>query len=242
MIGLCNEERECRSPRGDASIGTLCSRGNSHCVDREFSFYDLALIALAARKSRKIKRGSRGSREPSKFPHTMPGLGQASLRASNFSAANWRKGRVRRSAKGPPFDATECDAQHKNAASQTAKPPAPPTLSGFAFVPHTCRFLGRHPSGCRTGSEEAEIFTSPPLFRSARGRPVRRGKISAPVTARLRKRWPRRFHVEAKTDCTHSKGDVQQLHCLMPEKVGPQRDKIVSKPLDSLGQVIHKTR
>jgi hypothetical protein len=71
---------------------------------------------------------------------------------------------------------------------------------------------------------------------------VRRGKISAPVTARLRKRWPRRFHVEAKTDCTHSKGDVQQLHCLMPQKVSPQHDKTVSKPLDSLKQVIHKTR
>jgi hypothetical protein len=141
LIGLCNEERECRSPRGDASIGTLCSRGNSHCVDREFSFYDLALIALAARKSRKIKRGSRGSREPSKFPHTMPGLGQASLRASNFSAANWRKGRVRRSAKGPPFDATECDAQHKNAASQTAKPPAPPRLAALPSSPIRAVFL-----------------------------------------------------------------------------------------------------
>jgi hypothetical protein len=52
LIGLCNEERECRSPRGDASIGTLRSRGNSHCADCEFDFSDLAVIAFAARKSR----------------------------------------------------------------------------------------------------------------------------------------------------------------------------------------------
>ena len=50
LIELCNEERECRSPRGDASIGTLCSRGNGHCADREFNFSDLALIALAVRR------------------------------------------------------------------------------------------------------------------------------------------------------------------------------------------------
>jgi hypothetical protein len=70
LIGLCNEKRKCRSPRCDASIGALCSRGNRHCADREFSFSDLALIALAPRKSRKItKRLARGSREPSRWDH-----------------------------------------------------------------------------------------------------------------------------------------------------------------------------
>ena len=63
--GMLNENEIAITRGGDASIGTLCSRGNRHCVDREFDFADLALIALAARKSRKIKRGSRGSREPS---------------------------------------------------------------------------------------------------------------------------------------------------------------------------------
>jgi hypothetical protein len=29
------------------------------------------------------------------------------------------------------------------------------------------------------------------------------------------------------------KGDVQQVDCLMPEKVSPQHDNTVSKPLDS---------
>jgi hypothetical protein len=56
LIGFRNEERECRSPRGGASIGTLCSGGNSHCVDREFSFSDLALIALAARQIAQRKK------------------------------------------------------------------------------------------------------------------------------------------------------------------------------------------
>jgi hypothetical protein len=60
LIGLCNEERECRSPRGDASIGTLCSRGNGHCADREFNFSDLALIALA------LLAGSHEQREVTK--------------------------------------------------------------------------------------------------------------------------------------------------------------------------------
>jgi hypothetical protein len=64
LIGFCNEERECRSPRGGASIGTLCSGGNSHCVDREFSFSDLALIALACSQRAKEKRLARVSREP----------------------------------------------------------------------------------------------------------------------------------------------------------------------------------
>jgi len=54
-----HEEREFRSPRGDASIGTLCSRGNSHCADREPNFSDHAL-AFAARKSRKRKEAREG--------------------------------------------------------------------------------------------------------------------------------------------------------------------------------------
>ncbi|MFZ2081420.1 MAG: hypothetical protein WAV38_33185, partial [Xanthobacteraceae bacterium] len=54
-----DEERKCRPPRSDASIGTLRNRGNGHCADRELNFSDLALIGLAARKSRKIKIGSR---------------------------------------------------------------------------------------------------------------------------------------------------------------------------------------
>jgi hypothetical protein len=41
------------------------------------------------------------------------GLGQAFLGASNFSADNWRSGRVRRFFREPLFDAAECDAQHK---------------------------------------------------------------------------------------------------------------------------------
>jgi hypothetical protein len=49
-IGVGHEGREFRSPRGDASIGTLCSRGNGDCADREFNFSDPALIALDARR------------------------------------------------------------------------------------------------------------------------------------------------------------------------------------------------
>jgi len=56
-----HEERECRSPRGDASIDTVRSRGNCHCADREFVFADLALIAWAAPESRKINWRRRNS-------------------------------------------------------------------------------------------------------------------------------------------------------------------------------------
>ena len=30
--------------------------------------------------------------------------------------------------------------------------------NGFAFVPHTCRFLGRHPLGCRADGEQCRCF------------------------------------------------------------------------------------
>jgi hypothetical protein len=104
----------------------------------------------------------------------MPGLGQASLRASNFSAANWRKGRVRRSAKGPLFDATECDAQHKNAASQTAKPPAPPRLAALPSSPIGAVFLDGSRRAVEPGGEVMRQ-TSPLslLLKEGRSSPTR---------------------------------------------------------------------
>jgi hypothetical protein len=123
----------------------------------------ILMIQIAQNK----KRLARDAREPSKFPHTMPGLGQASLRASNFSAANWRKG-VRRSVKGPLFDATECDAQHKNAAAQTAKPPAHTETGGFAF-PHTMLW-GGNVWGSRTGVQAKRPDPTKKSY-ALRGRP-----------------------------------------------------------------------
>jgi hypothetical protein len=57
------------------------------------------------------------------FPHTMQ-VWDKHFWGRQLSADNWRTSRVRRSAKEPLFDATKCDAQHKNAALRTAKPSA----------------------------------------------------------------------------------------------------------------------
>ena len=66
-------------------------------------------------------------------------------------------------------------------AAQTAKPSAfAETPDGFAFVPHTCRFLGQHRAGCRTGGEVMRASpSSPPTVPQAKGRPQSdRGRIA----------------------------------------------------------------
>jgi hypothetical protein len=75
-------------------------------------------------------------------------------------------GRVRRSVKGPLFDVAECDAQHKNAASGTAKPPAlfAPTASGFAFVPRRTVFL----DGIVRAVETGQCRPTLPLLKEER--------------------------------------------------------------------------
>jgi hypothetical protein len=61
------------------------------------------------------------------FPPNDAGLGQALISGPS--------GRVRRSVIAPLFDIADRDARRKNAASETAKPPALPALSGFHLRP-----------------------------------------------------------------------------------------------------------
>ena len=60
------------------------------------------------------------------------------------------------------------------AGRQTAKPSAiAETPDGFAFVPLTCRVLGQHRAGCRTGGEVVDDLHLRPhrVGSGQRGRP-----------------------------------------------------------------------
>ena len=96
--------------------------------------------------------------------------------------------------------------------------------NGFAFVPHTRRFLGQQSLGVETGGEERRLLHLPPSsVPRKRGGPGRLGKISVRATARLREKMAptlkgrgRVFHPAGDS------GDVQQLRRSMQEKVRPQ--------------------
>ena len=87
----------------------------------------------------------------------------------------------------------EVMANTKRLSSETAKPPAIRyAASGFAFVPHTCRFLGQQSLGIELAVKYwwCGFFTFRPQTSDQRkgGRPARPLELSALVTVGLRKR------------------------------------------------------
>ena len=95
--------------------------------------------------------------------------------------------------------------------------------NGFAFVPHTRRFLGQQSLGVEPAVKRGGFFTFPPVpCRGKEGAQADWGRLAS-ATARLREKMAptlkgrgRVFHP------TGDSGDVQQLRRSMQEKVRPQ--------------------
>jgi hypothetical protein len=114
---------------------------------------------------------------------------------------------------------------------------------GFAFVPHSCRFLGRQSLGVEPAVKGSSLHLVPmsSVPRKGDARPDHKdcrsddGFFAASGTSRYccgKRKAPTGVDVGAEFHPTSHFGDVRQSHCAMPEEVRPQYEDAVTKPLD----------
>jgi len=71
-------------------------------------------------------------------------------------------------------------------------------VNGFAFVPHTRRFLGQQSLGVEPAVKRGGFFTFPPVpCRGKEGAQADWGRLASARQLVSGKRWPRRLRVEA---------------------------------------------